>query len=460
MQFVILAVIVAVMGLQYMVYLGWLPSLFNYLPEILALVACAAVVLVGVQTRFRYVRPIYWLVFSALALVTVCGAVVNSLEPGPMFAGIRTYLRAVPFFFLPAVLLFTERQVRTQLLVLLAFCAVQAPLAWAQRLGPLSNEYTGGDSVIGSVMDSGILSMFLIGAACVLTACYLRRRISFLPYLVLLLLCLAPTTMNETKVTLVMLPVALMVTFYAGSARGTRLKNMLLGLILIAGFLAVFIPIYDYFIAPKWGYGILDFLTMEGRVERYLTTGAEVGVQEGVGRAPGRLDGVFVAFSELSKDPTQLVFGYGIGNASDSALGAQFSGAYLETFAPFPATTLTVLLLELGVLGLALVLFLHWLIFLDSLAIARRDPGILGAVAMGWTGVTAVLIIGFPYVGIVTFPAMSYLFWYFSGLLAAARMRSAVSAEIPHGSRSVQPGVLARGRYGPLPDVRPRPGRP
>jgi hypothetical protein len=460
MQFVILAMIVAVMAFQYLVQLEWVPSLFNYLPEILALVACVAVVLVGVQTRFQYVRPVYWLVFGALALVMVCGVVINSLEPGPLFAGIRTYLRAVPFFFLPAVLLFTERQVRSQLLLLLVFCVVQAPLAWAQRLGPLANEFTGGDSVMGSVMDSGILSMFLISAACVLTAFYLRRRIPFVPYLVLLLLCLAPTTMNETKITLVMLPVALMVTFYAGSARGTRLKNMLLGLIIIAGFLAIFIPIYDYFIAPKWGYGILDFLTMEGRVERYLSSGAEVGVQEGVGRPPGRLDAVIVAFSELSKDPTQLVFGYGIGNASESALGAQFTGAHFETFAPFPSSTLSALMLEVGILGLALVLLLHWLIFLDSLAVARRDPGILGAVAMGWTGVTAVLVIGFPYVGIITFPAMSYLFWYFSGLLAASRMRAAVTAEVPQGSRSEKPHVPAGSQYGPLPDARPRLGRP
>jgi hypothetical protein len=233
--------------------------------------------------------------------------------------------------------------------------------------------------------------------------------------------------MNETKITLIMLPVALMVTLYAGSARGTRLKNVLLGAIVIAGFGSIFIPIYDYLIAPKWGYGILDFFMMEGRVERYLMSGAEVGDPLGP-RPPGRLDGVVAAFSELSKDPTQLLFGYGIGNVSDSALGAQFVGAHYETFSLFPLTTLTVLLLEHGLFGLGLVLFLHWLIFRDSLALARQHQGIVGAIAMGWTGVTAVLIIAFPYVGMITFTVVSYLYWYFSGLIAATRMRDLVQA--------------------------------
>ena len=180
-----------------------------------------------------------------------------------------------------------------------------------------------------------------------------------------------------------MLPIALLVTFYAGSAPGARLKNTVLAVIVLSGFLAIFVPIYDYFMMPRWGYGILDFLTMEGRVEGYLTTGVQIGDQ---GRVAGRLDGIVAAFSELSKDPMKLMFGYGIGNASDSALGSQFVGAQFERFSLFPDTTLSVLLLEVGVLGIGLVLLLHWLVFRDSLAVARSDSGILGALAVGWTG--------------------------------------------------------------------------
>ena len=68
MQFVILALIFAVMAFQYLVVLEWVPSQLDYLPELLALAACVAVILLGVQNRFRYVRPVYWLVFGALAI--------------------------------------------------------------------------------------------------------------------------------------------------------------------------------------------------------------------------------------------------------------------------------------------------------------------------------------------------------------------------------------------------------
>ena len=206
----------------------------------------------GYRNRFQFVRPIYWLIFGALGLVAVCGAVVNQVEPGPLFAGIRNYLRALPFFFLPAVLAMKERQLRVQLLVILALCALQLPLAWYQRMSMPPNRATG-DFTFGTLMDSGILSVFLICAACVLTGFYLRRRISLRLYIPLLLLILLPTTLNETKATLVLLPIGLMLTFYAGSARGTRLKNMLLSVIVLAGFMAIFIPIYDYFIAAEMG---------------------------------------------------------------------------------------------------------------------------------------------------------------------------------------------------------------
>ena len=220
-------------------------------------------------------RPVYWIVFGALGLVAVCGAVVNLAEPGPLFAGIRTYLRALPFFFLPAVLAIKERQLRVQLLVLLALCALQLPLAWDQRSTMPSTNYDRRPHVrdphefrnfvavpdLRCVRAHGILPSSQNCSA------------TLHPFAVLILL---PTTLNETKATLVLLPIGLLVTFYAGSARGTRLKNMLLSVIVLAGFLAIFIPVYDHFITPRWGYGIMEFFTMEGRVERYLTKGTEI----------------------------------------------------------------------------------------------------------------------------------------------------------------------------------------
>jgi hypothetical protein len=429
MQALILAMIVSVVTFPYLVReAGWLSRWFLYTPEILSMIAAGYVLVVGVQSRFRFVRPVYWLVFGALILLIVVSAIVNQLQPGPMFAGIRNYLRAMPFFFLPAVMLITDRQLRTQLTVLLVLCLIQLPLAYQQRLqtiasaarrGILETEGTTGDLTIGTLMGSGLLTLFLIGAACVLTSFYLRRRLSGGRYLVLLLLVLLPTTLNETKVTLFLLPVALLTVFVIGSEAGTRVRNVAVGLFFTVAFMGVFLAIYDYYMAPRWGYGLIDFLMMEGRVEGYLTRGVQVGDQQ----RGGMLDGTMAAWAELSRDPLKLIFGFGIGNASDSALGAQFSGEYFRFFQHLPMKSMTYFLLELGLLGLLLVLLLHWLIFVESARLGQRGDSTVAMLALGWCGVSAVIAAGIIYSELIASLAMSYLYWYFSGVIVAAGMR-------------------------------------
>jgi hypothetical protein len=160
-----------------------------------------------------------------LVVCIVCGIIVNSVEPAPIFAGIRYYLRAIPMFFLPAVFLFKERQVRDQLFVLLGIAVVQLPLAIHQRLATRAmGEYTG-DWTSGTLLISSIMSTYLICCACVLAAFYLRKRLTISAFLLLTLLMLAPTTLNETKGTMILFPVGLTVVFLVGSEAEARMKN-------------------------------------------------------------------------------------------------------------------------------------------------------------------------------------------------------------------------------------------
>lgn len=423
---VILFLFMVVLFAGYGVAQGWLPNLASYLPELTAIAVAAYVVGAGVQDSFRYVRLQYWLVFGMLTLVVVCGLLVNALEPGPLFAGLRTYLRAMPLLFLPAVLSIDDRRLRTQLTLLLAASLVQFPVAFVQRMQVLAENRTSGDSVVGTLVTSPMLSVFLICAACVLTGLYLRKRLRAAWFFPLFLLVLAPTTLNETKATLVLLPAGLFTAFIVGSPRGAKIRNGIVATGALAVFGAIFVPVYDYFMKPRWGYGLIDFLTMEGRVERYLMRGAEVGEQEA-----GKLDGIVVPLTELSREPAWLVFGLGVGNASDSALGEQFTGEYFRRFEPFLQSTASVVMLELGVLGLALVLMLYFMIFRDARVVARRDPGLTGAFAVGWSGAVAVMALATFYTEMMASSALSFLFWYFSGVVMARRMRLAEPAARP-----------------------------
>ena len=99
----------------------------------------------------------------------------------------------------------------------------------------------------------------------------------------------------------------------------------------------------------------------------------EAGIGTREARVVGRVDAILTSLSEMSKDPTHLAFGLGIGNASDSSLGPNFTGKYFHKFAPFLKSAAALFILEIGLLGLALVLTIDYLIYRDSRAVAETD---------------------------------------------------------------------------------------
>lgn len=432
MHALILLLILSAMTSEYLVVMDWVPAGAKYLHEIIAAVLACAVVLGGARNRFRYVHSSYWLMLGAFAAVMLCGVLINAVEAGPVFAGIRSYLRALPLFLLPAVFTLQERHVRMHLLLVLLLCSIQFPIALDQRLTSFHRlEYLSGDMTVGTLMSSNVLSIFMICAACVLTGFYVRRRIRAWLFVPLVLLILAPTTINETKATLLLLPLALLVTFVVGSARGKRLRNGLMASLLLAVFGAIFVPVYDYFMKPRWGYGIVEFFTMEGRVEGYLSKNSALG-----SRKAGRVDALLVPVAELARDPSTFAFGLGIGNVSDSALGDQFSGHYYRRFEPFLLSSATTYLLETGFLGVMITIALCLLVFRDSRHVAREDEGLYGALAVGWAGVAVTILLAFFYADTMTRSSLIIPFWYVSGLIAAQRMRLADPATVPPAIRA------------------------
>jgi hypothetical protein len=209
MHALILASMVSALFCQYLGAQGWLPRPLVFTPELLAATTAALIVILGLRDRFQYVRPVYWLVFGGLVVLLLGGILANQVQPGPMVAGVRHYLRAFPFFLLPAVFLIKERQLKVQLLVLLAICLIQIPIAWEQRMATLARGSFTGDHTFGTLMNDKRLSDFMISSDCVLTALFLRKKISALAYFPLLFLLLLPTMLNETKGSLFVAPAAL-----------------------------------------------------------------------------------------------------------------------------------------------------------------------------------------------------------------------------------------------------------
>jgi len=424
-----------------------LPGAFQYVPELLGAAAAAYVVFAGTRSRFQYVRPVYWVIFGLLIVDVICGVLVNSVGSGPVFAGVRNYMRAIPWFFVPAAFAYESPKILTQLRWLICICLMQVPIAIEQRIktgsgtGSESGAMVTGDLTSGTLQDSGILSTILISAVCVAAAFCIRKILAPKQFALLFILMLLPTTINETKGTLLMLPIGLVITLLCASKVGTRLKYFLLAISLTGMFLAAFVPIYDAMNeGRRYGVSIGDFVSDPSNWERYLSTGKEIGAEGQV----GRLDAITIPWHFIAKKPLDLVFGLGMGNASHSSISPQFSGEYHELFKPLFIIAISRIFSELGLFGVFLLYMLYWQMFLDAKALARSTGGVAGAFGAGWAGAVAIMAMATLYTTVDAFVSTSFLFWYFAGYVAAERMRvgaaqradNLMHRNFPNGTRS------------------------
>lgn len=418
----VLVTICAVMLTEYIVLTLGLPRVVRLFPEILTVLTAFTVVVAGMQNQFRFVAPKYSFVFGFLAFIMFSGILINQVGTGPIISGMRTYFRAIPFFFLPAVFNFTDEQIKQQMKLLLALALLQVPLAayqrWIVMHGPASFS---GDLVFGTMQISSILSIFLICAVLLIVGLRLRGRIGKLTTVLLCFLLLIPTMINETKGTVILLPVGLFVVLWNGVRPGQRARAAAWTAVLIVGFAAIFFPVYDHLNKDRpYAVSITEFFTERENFDRYMEKdGAGVGTTKEAGRA----DAVKVPLEYLAREPIRFIFGLGIGNVSRSQVAEGFTGVYYQLFKNIAITSTSVFALEIGIVGICTVFLFYWLIFHDALAVARLDQGLRGFLAIGWTGITVVFAMAMFYKAIHGFVSLSYLFWYISGLMAARRVQ-------------------------------------
>jgi hypothetical protein len=427
MQAFILAMFCVAMLNDYLIQLLDLPPIARFVPELMSAGVILYVFVAGTRDRFRLVAPKYWLIFGALSVVILCGIINNSPGAGPVISGMRFYFRAAPFFFLAAVLPLSQAQIMRQLKLLLVLAFIQLPISGYQRWLVYDAGKFSGDTVQGTLMDSGILSMFLICGVLILTGLLLKRRINALWYTVLFLLLLSPTTINETKVTVIFLPLGLLVTLLVGAEQGKRLRYAGMALVILVAFGAIFVPVYNMFEERNhYKVDIVDFFSSAQELDKYVAgTGQRTTVGLGTQKMVHRGDAITFPLQYLSKDPALLAFGLGLGNVSPSNLGRNFQGSYYSLFQNILVISFAYFLLEFGLFGVILIAILFWMVFSDSVAIARSDDGLLGGIAAGWTGVVAVFLISTVYNDFHYFTSVTFLYWYISGIICARRVSMA-----------------------------------
>ncbi len=409
---------------------------FNLVPEVLS-----GIVLVVILARIAVnhslcVSPKYLMLGAIAVLHAVSGMILNTVDPGTIVTGLRPYLKWIPLFLLPAVYRFSEEEISGQIKLILILGLMQSPLAFFQRFVQYRDAATG-DFVTGTLGESasGVLSIFLLSVIAVVIAFYVRGRLRFPQMLLFTLALFLPTTINETKVTLLLLPLAIVVPYIVASNRLSMAQLVaipVLGILLTTGF----VVIYDY-AGSIWGArGIGEFVDKEAGSYLYSESNATRGnllernrIGSGLqlpeelikpDEGGGRVEKLLLPLKNLSDNPLKLWMGLGVGNASPSIINV-FSGTYSGRIGKISSETLSSFLLwEVGVGGLIILFTFLMLLMYDTYKIGK-EKNTLGVLAAGWFGVLVIVLLTVPYLNLFYSNVLVFLFAHMSGYISAER---------------------------------------
>ncbi len=424
--------------------LGILPKQATWFPELLSGLVLIATVTHLALRKSIVIHPKYVLLFVVFIIQLIAGAILNSVEPGTIFAGIRYYFKYAPLFLLPAVYIYSDAQILKQLKFLLALAFVQFPIVLYQYFfykAP-GHQTLDLDNVSGTLPTTSVLSIYLISVIVILLGFYFKQKLKFMHFFVLTLFLFIPTTLNDTKGTVILLPIAIFVVALTARMFRENARQLIPVLAIIPLLFGAFFFVYSALFVEE-GLRNNDLTTFftdpERGIKSYLYTGEAAALdaesilrdrQVVVGEKSDRdidqgkirrLDAVILPFRVLSTDPSKLLLGLGLGNASESAIG-KFSGKYEDILAMNSTQVeLAYMVWEIGILGLLIFLLFFYFIYKDAKALARRNT-LPGIIATGWTGIVVVIVLSLLYKNIMVFNVVGFLFWYFSGYVVAKNL--------------------------------------
>jgi len=416
-----------------------IPFSFTYLAELISGILFIFIVLRASYTKSFFLPNKYALLAVIYLAHILCGLILNNVSAGPTFLGARLYFKYIPFFLLPAVYAFSEKQIATQIKILLLFALAQIPVALFQKFIQFRGIYTG-DVVRGTLDTSSAVSIFLVSAIVIILGFYLKNRISAKHFIILALLLFLPTTINETKGVVILFPFAIF-TVILFSAKDRHAKKRIVNVMAVTvlfGF--IFSVVYSaFFITDERAKtGVFEFFSDPDKVMSYLYREEEFSLDLLKPKKGGqviatsheksheyysRLNVMIAPISLLSNDPTKLLFGLGIGNVSPTKRSViQGDYVHLSKVLGAAETVVSIIIWETGVIGLILLLVFCYMLFSDARRLSSYDT-YNGALALGWLGVVMIFVLSFPYKNVLVFKAIGVLFWYLSGYIASTNYR-------------------------------------
>lgn len=418
MNFLVLTTFVSLFSVDYLANnIHVIPQKMFLMPEAMAAAAMVVVVLVGISRRQMHMAPKYAIFLLWFLLTIIAGLLINHVDSLVAIAGLRIYLKSIPFFLLPMVYSFSDKQIKLQLYFLLALCLSQIPVTFYQRFVQYAGLPTG--DVVGGTLGvntSGILSILLIFGIAILVAMLVKKRLAAWIAIPLILLLFLPTTINETKVVLLLFPFVLISPIFFAPGIQNRGRKVLLMSVVGSIFMLGFFAMYDFLQADREG-TLLERMK-SGNMFSYMYKKDRVGQFSDI--EVGRFDSIAYAMKKIGNTGNSI-FGVGIGNASPSNSEKLEGEFHKKWYWMVPGNVmLSRTLWELGYLGTLLYGLLFVFVFLDAKLLAKGED-FVAAFALGFIPITLILAGSFVYLSTFVAAVFSHLFFFYAGYLAAKR---------------------------------------
>jgi len=385
-------------------------KLGRIVPELAAgCVFIVAAVQLAIHRRLD-MPPKYLFWFLLFVFVWIAGVIANQVPIGAVFLGLREYLKYMPLFVLPLAYRFSDQQIKVILLWLLGFALLQLPVTVYQRLWGARYALSG-DEISGTLLITSPLSVFLISVWSVVFAMYLRKLITLPIFLLLTIALIFPTMINETKGSLVLLPIALAIPLLLGLDRRMVIPKLFLAGTAFVALAIGYSVASDILLGDRFDRSMIEFFLNPDALKAYLMP-AEQGE-----KWLGRFDKFLIAWEDISQSGVKMLLGVGIGNLNDTQM-EWFRGDYTDQARErLIGMGVNQFMWESGLLGLMLALAIPYMVFSDAYRLSRTDD-FTGAIANGWGAVALITMISMLYIRTSDTQAISYTFWFLSGFLA------------------------------------------
>jgi hypothetical protein len=352
-----------------------------------------------IPIRFIFFLPLFIAVFSIF---------INQQSLLVAVSGLRSHFKYLLMFFAIIILQVDLGFMRKIINILIGVAVLQVPLAVFQFL----QVGVSGDWVVGSFARGGgnLLAVFVsFMIALIFSLGLTKKRIYY--YGLIFLLFLLPALSNARGGFFLILLSILVVYIYAARRQNlkTHFRNSMVLATLLLFFFSFGIGIWDSF-SPKSYLGkwmaspsnlVDSIIAYDYNISNYT-----------MGRS--RILDFGIAYNLIAGDPLHLLFGVGPGNASESFLGADFSGSYYRRYdllkASFSAWPITIL--ELGYGGLAAIATVYFYLFYKTFrSLNLIENSFWRSLNIGFLGVLVVFFFSGAYVNAWSSDQTALAFW-------------------------------------------------